>query len=238
MIRGAICDDEPAVLDYLYAHISNEFKRQGADIYIDKFTSGKDFLNAHKIEPYDVVFLDIDMPEISGFDVAEKISVNERTLIIFVTTHDELVFSSLKFQPFRFMRKAFLDNEIEETVKAVNNKILKRRTDQRIKFQTREKEIFVLTSNIEYIEVFDHWLRVILNEGKTIECYGSLSEFEGQLVPAGFIRTYKSYLVNFKYVHSIEKSQITLDNGTKLPLSRYKANEVRDKFKEYIRSEL
>ncbi len=238
MIRSAICDDEPTILNYLYTHISKEFKRQGTDTHIDKFTSGKDFLNAHKAEPYDVVFLDIDMPEISGFDVAEKISVSEHTLIIFVTSHDELVFSSLKFQPFRFMRKAFLENEIEETVKAINNKILKRRIDQRIKFQTKEKEIFVLTSNIEYIEVFDHRLRVVLNEDKTIECYGSLSEFENQLIPAGFVRPYKSYLVNFKYVHSIEKTQITLDNGTKLPLSRYKANEVRDKFKEYIRSEL
>ncbi len=72
MIRSAICDDDPTILDYLYAQISKEFKRQGADIHIDKFTSGKDFLNAHKIEPYDVVFLDIDMPEISGFDIAEK----------------------------------------------------------------------------------------------------------------------------------------------------------------------
>lgn len=238
MIRAAICDDEIIMLEHLYAQISKEFRQQYSDVHIDKFTTGKGFLNAHEAEPYDVVFLDIDMPEISGFDVAEKISVNERTLIIFVTTHDELVFSSLKFQPFRFIRKAFLDNEIEETVKAINNKMLKRRSDQRIKFQTREKEIFFFTSNIEYIEVFDHWLRVVLNEGNTIECYGSLSEFEEHLVPAGFVRPYKSYLVNFKYVHSIEKTQITLDNGTKLPLSRYKANEVRDKFKEYLRSEL
>lgn len=238
MIRAAVCDDEQTILDYLYEHILAEFKRQGAEVKIDKFTSGRFFLKAHKREPFDVVFLDIDMPEISGFDIAEKISSDERTLIIFVTTHDELVFSSLKFQPFRFMRKTYLDNEIEETVKAINNKMLRRKAVQRIKFQTKEKEIYVFADNIEYIEVYDHWLRVFTNEGRTIECYGSLSEFEKMLAPIGFIRTYKSYLVNFKYIHSIGKTQVILDNGTEIPVSRYKLSEVREKLKEYIRSEL
>ena len=238
MIRAAICDDEPTILDYLHEHISNEFKRQGAEIQIDKFTSGNDFLTAHKAEPFDVVFLDIDMPVINGFDVAEKISGGEHILIIFVTTHDELVFSSLKFQPFRFMRKTHINSEIEETVGAVNNKLLKRKTEQRIKFQTKDNEIYVSASDIEYIEVYGHWLRVYLNKDETVECYGSLSELEKQLVPLGFVRTYKSYLVNFKYIHSISKAQVTLDNGTEIPLSRYKANEVRDKFKDYLRSEL
>jgi len=236
MIRGAVCDDEPAVLDHLYAHVSKEFKRQGADIHIEKFTSGRDFLSAHKAEPFDVVFLDIDMPEISGFEIAERI--DKRTLIVFVTTHDELVYSSLKFQPFRFLRKTHLEDEMGEAVKAINEKLLKRNAEHRIKFQTKENEIYVYADNIEYIEVYGHWLRVTLNKGETIECYGSLSELEKQLVPVGFVRTYKSYLVNFKYIHSIEKTQVTLDDGTEIPLSRYKAAEVRERFKDYLRSEL
>lgn len=238
MIRAAICDDEPTILDYLHEHISEEFKRQGAKIQIDKFTSGKDFLNAHNLEPFDVVFLDIDMPEINGFDVAEKLGGSEYTLIIFVTTHDELVFSSLKFQPFRFIRKTHIDSEINETIAAVNQKLLKRKAEQRIKFPTKDSAIYVLPSEIEYIEVYGHWLRVYLNKGEPVECYGSLSELEKTLSPLGFVRTYKSYLVNLKYIHSIGKTQITLDNGTEIPLSRYKANEVRDKFKDYLRSEI
>lgn len=236
MIRAAICDDENTVLDYLYEHVSKEFEKQGVDVHIDKYISGRNFLNAHKKEQYDAVFLDIDMPEISGFDVSEKIS--EKALIIFVTTHDELVFSSLKFQPFRFIRKSYIDNEIEETVKAISDKVLKNRANRRIKFQTREKEIYIFASNIEYIEVYDHWLRVYTNGDKTIECYGSLLEFEKTLAPIGFARTHKSYLVNLKYLNSIEKSQVILDNGTEIPVSRYKASEVREKLKEYLRGEL
>ncbi len=73
MIRGAICDDEPTVLDYLYAQISTEFKRQDVNVHIDTFTMGKDFLNAYKAEPFDVFFLDIRMADIDGFDVSAEL---------------------------------------------------------------------------------------------------------------------------------------------------------------------
>lgn len=236
MIRAAICDDESTMLDYLYEHISKEFERQKANVQIDKYTSGKDFLNAYKAEPYDVVFLDIDMPKISGFDVAEKIS--EKALIIFVTTHDELVYSSLKFQLFRFIRKTRLNDELSETVSAVIEHIAKRKAEKKIEFQTKDRKIFLLADEIEYIGVYGHWLRVVVTTGEPIECYGSLSEFEKILAPIGFVRTYKSYLVNLKYVYSIEKTNVVMDNKTEIPLSRYKAAEIKEKFKEYLRSVL
>lgn len=236
MIRAAICDDELTMLDYLYAHISGEFERHSADIHIDKYTSGKDFLNAYKAEPYDVVFLDIDMPKISGFDIAEKIS--EKALIIFVTTHDELVYSSLKFQPFRFIRKTHLDNELSESLSAVIERIAKHSAERKIEFQTKDRKIFLFADEIEYIEVYGHWLRVVVNKGEPIECYGSLSDFEKVLAPIGFVRTYKSYLVNFKYVYSLEKTKVVMDNKNEIPLSRYKTAEIKEKFKEYLRSAL
>lgn len=236
MIRTAICDDEPATLDYLHEHITKEFKRQGTEIKIDKFTSGQDFLNAHKVEPFDAIFLDIDMPEISGFDVAERIG--ENALIIFVTTHDELVYSSIKFQPFRFIRKTHLDKELSETLTAVNERISKRIAKRKIHFQTKERGIYLLVDEIEYIEVYGHWLRVVVNKGDPIECYGSLSELEKQLQPVGFVRTYKSYLVNLKYVYSLERTKVVMDDKAEIPLSRYKTNEVKEKFKEYLRSAL
>lgn len=76
------------------------------------------------------------------------------------------------------------------------------------------------------------------NDDKTFECYGSLSQFEKMLAPIGFVRTYKSYLVNFKYINSIGKTQVVMDDGTEIPLSRYKASDFREKFKDYIRGEL
>lgn len=238
MIRAAICDDEKTILDYLHEHILNEFKGQGADIHIDKFTSSKNFLDAYKAEPYDVIFLDIDMPQISGFDIAEKISNSERTLIVFVTSHDELVFSSLKFQPFRFIRKTFIEDELDEVLEAVNKVLSKRIAGKKFKLQTRTHEVYIDVEQIVYIEIYGHWLHVYTNNDEVLDCYGVLSDYEVQLVPFDFVRTHKSYLVNCRYIRSVEKEQVVLDDKTTIPLSRRRINDVNDKFTKYLRSML
>lgn len=238
MIRAAICDDEPTILDYLHDHISKEFKRQGAEFRIDKFTSGKDFLNAHKAEPFNAIFLDIDMPEISGFDIAKKINEIGEPLIIFVTSHDELVFSSIRFRPFRFIRKTYLNNELPETLEAVIAEVTKRNSGSKFVFQTKSGEVLTALGNVEYIEIYGHWLKVHIKDDDPLECYGSLSDFEKQLEGYDFVRTHKSFLVNCKFIFAIEKNQVILDDKTAIPLSRYKVDVVKNKFKELLRSTL
>lgn len=236
MIRAAICDDESAMLDYLHEHISTEFKRQVAETQIDKYTSGREFLEAEKAEPYDVVFLDIDMPEISGFDVAEKIS--EKALIIFVTTHDELVFSSLKFQPFRFIRKTFINDELGEVVEDINKVLSKRAAGKKFKLQTKLHDVYIDVEHIVYIEIYGHWLKVYTTDNDVLDCYGILSDYEAQLEPFDFVRTHKSFLVNCKYIRSVEKEQVVLDDKKTIPLSRRRINAVNEKFTKYLRSML
>lgn len=238
MIRAAICDDEPTILEQLRGHIFDEFKRQGAVIRLDTFTSGQEFLDAHANEPFDVVFLDIDMPEISGFDVAGRISRAEHTLIVFVTMHDELVYSSFQFQPFRFIRKAYLENELPGIMEAVVNEVTKQNSERKYAFQTRFGETFVNLGNVEYIEIYGHWLRVCIKDGEPLECYGSLSDLEKELDNHDFVRTHKSFLVNCKFIFSIERNQVILDDKTVIPLSRYKSEAVRCKFKNILRRTL
>ncbi|MCH5208905.1 MAG: response regulator transcription factor [Oscillospiraceae bacterium] len=238
MIRAAICDDEKAMLENLQKHITTEYKKQDIEIGIEQFISGGELLNAHKENAFDVVFLDIDMPEISGFDIAESMNGGENTLIVFVTTHDELVYSSLKFRPFRFIRKAYLESELPETLAAVNAEISKRNAGRKFPMRTKTGEVFLDLGSIEYIEIYGHTLRVSIFGGEPIECYGSLGALEEQLSALDFVRVHKSYLVNLKYIFSIERTQIVLDDKTVIPLSRYKSAEVKAKFKNYLRSVL
>lgn len=238
MIRAAICDDETAVLDHLYEHISKEFKQQGADIQIDKFTFGNDFLNSHKTEPFDVVFLDIDMPEISGFDIAEEVNAAEEALIVFVTSHDDMVYSSIKFRPFRFIRKTYLENELPETIISVIGEISKRRSGKKYAFQTKSGETYIDLNSVEYIEIYGHNILVHVKDSEPPECHGSLSALETELESYDFVRVHKSFLVNCKYIYSIERNLIVLDNGTEIPLSRYKAEAVKIKYKKYLRRTL
>ena len=181
------------------------------------------------------VALDIDMPEISGFDIAEQVNNASETFIIFVTSHDELVYSSIKFRPFRFIRKAYLDMELSEVMAAVNEEFIKRNAERKFVFQTKSGEVFVDLAQVEYIEIYSHLLMVHLNDTEILECCGSLSDLEQKLSNNGFIRTHKSFLVNCKYIYSIENRQLLLDDKTAIPVSRYKIESVKEKFRDYLR---
>lgn len=238
MIKAAICDDEQHYLDSIYNHISEEFERQGADIQIQKFSYGVDLLNAHNSEPFDVVFLDIDMPEISGFDIAQQFNQTNKPLIVFVTSHDELVYSSFKFQPFRFIRKNYIKNELPDTIKDIVNIICEHQATKNFEIRTNDGNVFIDLDNVKYIEIFGHWIKIITNNSESIECYGSLSDFEKRLLPYHFIRTHKSYLVNCKYIYSVGQKQVVLDDDTTIPLSKYRVESVREKVRSYLRSKI
>lgn len=233
MIRMAVCDDDRDFSERIKRLIEQYFTEQSTENDITVFISGAEFLSDNT--DYNAVFLDIDMPDIGGFDIAEQISSKSNTLIVFVTTHDELVYSSLKFRPFRFIRKAYLEEELPETLEAVNKEIAKLNVSSKFILQTKNGEVLLNINNIEYIEIYSHLMQVYTVGGEILECYGSLSEMEKQLNDFDFVRTHKSYLVNCRYIFSIEKNRIILDDKTEIPLSRYKADTVKSKFKNHLR---
>ena len=238
MLRIAICDDDKIILRILTDKIQKYNFSDSSSLEIEPFLSGQDFLNSQKKFPYDVVFLDIDMPEKSGFDIAEQINNSSGTLIVFVTLYDELVYSSIKFRPFRFIRKSYLEAELNEVLSSVNAEFLKRNSARKFAFQTQVGEVFVDLSLVEYIEIYSHWLMVHIKGNECLKCYGSLSDMEHELNDYDFVRTHKSYLVNCEYIFSIERNQIVLDDKTTIPVSRYKVEMVKEKFRNFLRRTL
>lgn len=234
-MRIAVCDDNKVTLDFLCEEIGREFSKTKADFSLDAFENGADFLSQHEKTPFDIVFLDIDMPTLNGFEIAERINIDNSSFIVFVTSHDELVYSSFKFQPFRFIRKNHIAAELPETVKALAERINERTAVGHFEVRTSSGNVFLDLNDVEYIEIYGHWLRITVKNSDAIECYGSLSDFEKRLVPHNFVRTHKSYLVNCKYIYSIEQKQVVLDDNTVIPLSKYKIETVRNKLRSYLR---
>lgn len=228
----AVCDDDRNFSERMKLLIEQYFTEQSVEINAAVFNSGADYLSDNT--DYNAVFLDIDMPDMGGFEIAEQLS--EDTLIVFVTTHDELVYSSLKFRPFRFIRKAYLEEELPEALEKISKETAKRGASSKFVIQTKSGEALLNVSNIKYIEIYTHSIRVYTVSGEILECYGSLAVMERQLNDFDFVRTHKSYLVNCRYIFSIEKNKIILDDKTEVPLSRYKADAVKSKFKNHLRS--
>ena len=87
-------------------------------------------------------------------------------------------------------------------------------------------------SDIIYAQSFDKYICLFLTEDKQTESIRyRLSDLEKQLVPHGFIRIHKSYLVNYRFIKSISSASILLDNGRLLPASRIRLNEIKNTFR-------
>lgn len=230
MIRIAIVDDEKIILNSIHKKIEKILYDLNTESEIQDFTSGKTALKEITKMNFDIVFLDIDMPDVSGMEIAKKIRIQDEKLeIVFITNKDELVYDTIKFSPFRFIRKSRLDEEIQETLHEFIAKLNNRKAVY--VFSTSNGEKTVQPVRIRYIEVSSHKLSIHL-PNESFVTNGNLKDIEELFYTYGFIKIHHSFLVNFRFVNYIKRNEVILDNGMTLPLSRSRCEKT--KF-EYMR---
>lgn len=102
-MKVAVCDDNSVMMEYISRCVDETLNSYDVPYEISNFVKGKEFIEQHKCTPFDVVFLDIKMPDIDGFDAAKQVrGISEKTYIIFVTTESGLVYDSFDYHPFYF----------------------------------------------------------------------------------------------------------------------------------------
>lgn len=225
MIKVALCDDETKILEDLSLKIATAFKNAKAEIDLLKTDNPLELLDCLKSETVDVLFLDIDMPKISGMDIAEALLNSEKkTLLVFVTSHDALVYKSFKYHPFGFIRKAYFDEEISAVVNSAVDEIRKR--DDTFSFKTNDGFYIIRLMDILYFESESNYVNVHTAD-KIYKFRGTLSSVERELTPKGFIRTHKGFLVNQKHIFSVKSEDIVLTDREVLPIGRTNRESVK-----------
>ena len=213
-----ICDDEKRFTEVLEKRVETCLKEQGQSYEIQIFYNGIEMFQAMQEKAPEILLLDIDMPEISGMELAEQIfSSNINTNVIFVTNRDDLVFRAIHYQPFRFIRKEKLNQELDEAICHLLNKLEK---DEKMwEVQTKNGTEILALKNILYIESCKHYLRIRHVDGEC-EMRGKISNLEKWMTNYGFIQTHRSYLVNMRFIKMVRTNEVELDNGEILSVSR------------------
>ncbi len=239
MLRIAICDDDIIMLDFLQKYISECFEREHIRFCIDSFSNGKDILKAHKDKNYNILFLDIGIPDISGFELAEAVrQQSQKTSIVFVSANDHLVFESFKYQPFYFVRKSDIDSMHRELDITVEKLIKIEKTHGTLELlSVREGTVYTNISDILYVESIGHYLNYSTIQGKVIVVRAKISDVAEYLSERGFMRIHRSYLVNMHNISSINRSQktLTIKNGTCLNIGRTYEKLAISQYMEYSR---
>lgn len=240
MIQVAICDDNEAMLDYLVRVVGDTFSESGITFEMKQFTSGKKFLGMHEREPFDVVFMDIIMPETDGFEAAKQIRrISSNTYIIFVTTESSLVYESFDFQPFYFIPKE-KPQVLEERLKHVVGKLtISIAANEKVFIDgSRETARYISPKDIIFIKSSSNQITFHLVDGSSIIIRKKLSDFFAMLNKYVFARTHNRIVVNMKHIARVDFSnlEILLDNGDVVKISRGCKEEFKSVFIRYTRT--
>lgn len=233
-MKIAILDDEKAFAERLRSYVLKVFseKHTAVDVTV---TDDSEFI-LHNGKQFDVILLDIEMPGCSGINLASKLnekkSINEKPYIIFVTNRDGLVFDALKQQPFSFVRKSNLEDLeqcFDRLIMLCESDIYYPIKSGRDIERVALKDIFYLEKQKNYVVY--HTARGTISERTTLDK-------KTNLLNNGFLRTHIGYMVNIRCIEKIQTGDISLSDGTIIPLSRKYSDAVRRQFFEWMANEI
>lgn len=244
MIKIAVCDDNAAMKNKLDNIISAAFSEYTDDFCLKSFSNGILLMNEQEKEPFDVIFLDIDMPKMSGFDVAKLLREDfVNCFLIFVTNYSELIYEGMDFQPFHFIRKN-CNIPIEDSVSKIVKILMKhmKQNEKIVLEDTTLRKHITYIRDIVYIESNKHYLSYhLLNKNKGIIVRGSLKECEDKFDSYDFVRINKRFYVNLRYVSDLDiknNGVIIHKMSDPLPLGNIYKENVGEKYMLYMRKVL
>jgi DNA-binding LytR/AlgR family response regulator len=232
IIKCVAIDDEPLALNLLTDYI----KQTPFLVLIEKFTNPVKAFNYLCENETDLLFVDIQMPDLSGLDIVSKLK--NKPLLIFTTAYSEYAMEGFKADAIDYLLKPidypdFLKavNKAKEWIYAKKGKSIDIQSNKEFLFIKSEHKIIRINFNdIIYIQGMSEYVKIHLTNSKPIMSLLSLKSLENQLPEIMFMRVHKSYIVNLQKINVIERNVIHYDDGTIIPVSQ----QYKGKFIEYI----
>lgn len=255
-MRVIIVDDEPLARDRLRGMLTKEPDVQ----IVAECGDGKEALQAIKRESPDVVFLDIQMPEMDGFEVLTQLKGNRLPQVVFVTAYDEFAVKAFDVHALDYLLKPFDRDRLKQALDRIREHLkasapsedLTRKLSALLESLQPEKSdkagpdrlavkldgrvIFLRPTDIDWLEAQDNYVK--LHVGRDAHLVrDTLSSFESRLDNRRFIRIARSTIVNIDRVREMQpmfhgEYVVILHDGTKLTMSR----GYRDTLQQYLGS--
>lgn len=228
MIKIAICDDEAIYRENTEKECKKYFQEKSEEILIDFFMSGKELLETER--GYDILFLDIEMPDSDGIRVKEFFENNKKeTRIIFLTSHEERALEAFGKNVLSFLRKPL---KVQEFRKALD-RVLTDIQGATLEIEENGELIILQIRQIKYVEAQDKYTTVVTKAGSHM-FRKTMKFWEEQLPRQDFGRIHKSFLVNFEFFVK-DKEEVILEKNKRVKISRRNKAEVMEQYGEYLR---
>ena len=232
-IRIAVVEDESKQYEYVKKLLTQWSEQSGESIAVTHVASAEEFLMKYnQPDTFDVLFLDVYMKQMNGMELAKEIRKYDRGVqMVFLTGVSDYVFEGYEIGAVRYLLKPVEQDKMTETMAACAEK-LKQKSDDYVSFKYQGEIMRLLRSDIYYVEVYGHYLRMV-TKTDTYEWKDSLQSMRSKLDARRFVEANRSTIVNIEYVSKITREECLLENGTVIHVSKgaYKGlNEAFMKF--------
>ncbi|MEM7371003.1 MAG: LytTR family DNA-binding domain-containing protein [Bacteroidota bacterium] len=239
MIKAVILDDEK----HSVATLAWKIRKFCPDVEIvSEFTDSLEALEYLKIHPPDLLFLDIEMPRLNGFELLEEFGEETEFEVILTTAYDEFGIPAVKANVLDYLLKPVQNKELKAAIEKVSKKL---GDDSRVLFsnkgeteKSRTNKIALATKeSIEFVDPRDiiscssdsNYTMIYLSGGRKKLISKTLKEVESWLAPHNFFRTHNSHLVNLDHIKEYIRSDggyLLLSNGNTLPVARNRKDDL------------
>jgi two-component system, LytTR family, response regulator LytT len=232
MIKTIAIDDEPLALELIRGYIERTPFLELVGVFDNPF-SAMEFISQ---EPVDLMFLDIQMPDLTGTEFVK--ALKEGPKLVFVTAYEKYAVESFKLDAIDYILKPFSYEEFLQAAMKVQHLLsLESRGIEQIEFnsdflflKSDYKVRRIRFDNILYIEGLKDYIRVFTaGEPNPILSIGTLKTMESRLPAAKFMRVHRSFIVNLDKIETIERSRIIFGKEY-IPIG----DQYKDKFQEFL----
>ncbi len=245
-LRSLLVDDNPLNIEMLYDLLLDLDKQVEV---VGKARSGTEALNMIESVKPDLVFLDVEMPDMNGFEVLASLdTIDFKT--IFVTAHSHYAIQAIRFNALDYIVKPINPKELYQAIRryplngdvsvhqdqiktALNNFREKDLLDQVLYLPTQEGGLKMVLRDIVRVEGDRNYSTFYLANGKTKISSKTLGHFEEILSDKGFFRCHRSFIVNHYHIEKIQKDCFLLKDENEIPISRRRKTKAKEWFLEF-----
>lgn len=243
LIKVGLCDD---IIDFnkkMENHIERYGEENHIEVKINSYGSGSQLLLNFQKGKFDIIFLDVSMPVLDGFETAEQIRcVDENVSIVFCTSYYTISNAGKGFKVAAedFLAKPLLYKKVENILdKVYKRKLL--RAEEKLFLKCQDGLITLQISDIIYIQTRNKLLILHTISGD-VESNQRMGELEKRLSKKLFFRCHNSYIVNFDYVEGFQNDNVFIKcknhQVKEIPVSKYKKEEFMRAFARYVGNQL
>lgn len=231
-MRIAVCDDEKNYCFQTKKMIDGYYN--SLEILVDTYQNGNDLLVHFRHHPYDVVFLDIEMPDADGISIAKRLrNISKDVILVFLTSHMEYVLKGYEVNALRYLTKPIQPDKLKEVLHYIAEQ---EKHKHFLWLKTNAEEERVAVSQILYLEAQNQNI-IIHTEEKNYKVRYNMKDYEQELKMDDFFRIHRGYLISLRKVKTLRKREVVLEGDICLPVSRSREKDLKEALYQYVKKE-